>query len=169
MPFFTNRMETEEIKKNIQKGFESKLFLKIIYILAAVIVASAIFSAGVFVGFHRASFEGAWGEHYLENFGTPPRGKLDSVSRHFSNPHGAVGSIIQVSLPTIIVKDNDGTEKIILIADNTDIEIGRDGEGDTSDLQVDAPIVVIGNPNDQGQIEAKFIRVMPTTLGVDAQ
>jgi hypothetical protein len=34
-----------------------------------------------------------------------------------------------------------------------------------SDLKVDDSIVVIGEPNDAGQIEAKFIRVMPSPTG----
>ena len=36
----------------------------------------------------------------------------------------------------------------------------------TNDLKLDDFVVVIGTPNTQGQIEAKFIRVMPIGMPV---
>jgi hypothetical protein len=61
------------------------------------------------------------------------------------------------------VQDKNNIEKVILINTNTQIQEMR-GNVATGDLKIDDFVVVIGTPNPQGQIEAKFIRVMP--LGI---
>jgi hypothetical protein len=157
----------KNIREEVKKVFESKKFLFIAVILGILIITSVIFQAGVFVGFHKASFGRDWGENYERNFGMmrglnfPPRGMMDQ--ENFPNAHGAVGKIIKIETSSIIVADKDGTEKVILIKDDTnirsvktDIKIG--------DLKMDDFVVVIGSPNTQGQIEAKFIRVMPAGI-----
>ena len=58
------------------------------------------------------------------------------------------------------MQDKDKTEKVILIKDDTQVEKMKD-KIQTSDLKIDDFVVVIGSPNDKGQIEAKFIRLMP--------
>jgi hypothetical protein len=55
-------------------------------------------------------------------------------------------------------------EKIIVLQDSTDIRRFRDVIK-SSDLKVDDNIVVIGEPNAKGQIEAKLVRVMPVQMG----
>jgi hypothetical protein len=64
------------------------------------------------------------------------------------------------------VQDNkDNTEKVVLIKDDTQIQkmmISVKASG----LSVDDFVVVIGDPNNQGQIEAKFIRIMPLGMPV---
>ena len=51
-------------------------------------------------------------------------------------------------------------EKIILVSDATIIKRFQDTIK-LADLKVDDYIVVIGEPNNAGQIEAKLIRLMP--------
>jgi hypothetical protein len=63
------------------------------------------------------------------------------------------------------VQDNDGTEKIVLIKDDTSIRSMRD-DISKDRLKVDDFIVVIGSPNAQGQIEAKLIRLMPAGIPI---
>jgi len=157
-------MQKAEIKNQIKKIFESKLFVKVLCGLGALLIALLIFSAGVAVGFHRESYEGAWGEHYFENLGVVHHGGLDGVAGHFPNSHGAVGKIIELSLPTMIVQDTDTTEKTVLLSDDTGIAVGKE-RGTLADLKVDDFVVVIGAPNASGQIEAKFIRIMPSSPG----
>ena len=131
------------------------------YGVGIVVVLGLIFSAGVSVGFHKASFGRAWGENYKNNFGMMPGGPNFGFGKdNFPNAHGAIGKIIKIELPTIIVQDKDNTEKVILIKDDTQIEKMKD-KIQTTDLKMDDFIVVIGSPNDKGQIEAKFIRLMP--------
>ena len=80
--------------------------------------------------------------------------------RDLSNSHGAIGKIIKIELPTLVLADRDGVEKVILIKDTTIIMHFRDTIKAT-DLKVNDVAVIIGSPNTDGQIEAIFIRVLP--------
>lgn len=149
----------KKIHEKILRFFESKILVSILYGIGIVIVVILIFSAGVSVGFHKASFGRAWGDNYEKNFGiTPPHFGLDEGN--FPNANGAIGKVIKKELPTIIVQDKDNTEKVILIKSDTKIEKMRN-EVAATDLAIDDFVVVIGSPDTEGQIEAKFIRIMP--------
>ena len=54
----------------------------------------------------------------------------------------------------------DKTEKVVLVKKDTNIQEMRQ-ELKAENLKIDDFVIIIGNPNPQGQIEAKFIRVMP--------
>ncbi|MFA6300883.1 MAG: hypothetical protein WC609_00865 [Candidatus Paceibacterota bacterium] len=149
----------KKISENVRSFFESKTALAVLCVIGFAVVALLIFSLGVSVGFRKASFGRAWGENYERNFGMGPGGPIPGRD-NFPNAHGAIGKIMKIELPTIIVQDKDNTEKIILISDNTQIQKAKDSIN-ASNLNVDDSIIVIGDPNEQGQIEAKFIRVLP--------
>jgi hypothetical protein len=148
------------MNENIKKVFESKTSFRVLCIIGIILVALLIFYVGMTVGFHKASFGQAWEENYEHNFGMRSNNPLFD---NFPNASGAIGKIIKISLPTIIVQDKDNTEKVVLINDDTKIQKIREPVTG-SDLKIDDFIIVIGTPNTQGQIEAKFIRVMP--LGI---
>ena len=148
-----------EIEKDIKKVFESKIAFKVLCGIGFFIVALLIFYAGIRVGFHKASFGRAWGDNYERNFGMRPD-RLPFGQDNFPNGSGAVGKIIKIQLPNIIVQDKSNLEKTILIGADTLIQKAA-GNLTSTDLKVDDFIVTIGTPNDQGVIEAKFIRVMP--------
>ncbi|MCX6751407.1 MAG: hypothetical protein NT161_01415 [Candidatus Nomurabacteria bacterium] len=151
----------KKIYEDIKKVFESKISTRILIIIGVVIVAMLIFSAGIFVGFRKASFGRDWGENYERNFGMRSGGMMFGRN-NFPNAHGAIGKIIKIELPTMIVQDTkDNTEKIILTKDDTRIQKMM-SEITLNDLVINDYIVVIGSPNNQGQIEAKLIRVMPS-------
>jgi hypothetical protein len=150
--------------EHIKKFFESTLFLKILCGIGIVVIALIIFYAGVTVGIHRASFGRAWAENYESNFGFGPDHLLVGVN-NFPNANGAIGKIIKIELPTVIVQDKDNTEKVILTTESTQIQ-KMQSNITTSDLKLGDFVVVIGTPNTQGQIEAKFIRVMPAGMPV---
>ena len=155
-------MNKEQIKNEVKKFAESKNFKKLIYILGAIVVITLVFQAGMMAGYRRASFSRDWGNNYERNFGPKregPRFMMNNM-RDIPNAHGAIGKIIKIEFPNIVVLDKDQTEKIVIIKDDTSILERREILGKES-LAVDEFIVVIGNPNDQGQIEAKMIRIMP--------
>lgn len=157
----------KKIYEDIKKIFESKVSNRVLYGIGIIIIVMLIFSAGIAVGVHKASFGRAWGEHYNENFGIGHRnGGIGNVGQagmmdYFPNANGAVGKIIKVVLPNIIVQDEDNIEKTILIASDTKIQKGKDSIAST-DLKINDFIIVIGTPNNQGAIEAKFIRLVPS-------
>jgi len=158
----------KEIKESVKKILESKKVSMIILILGLFIILSIVFQAGVYVGFHKASFGRDWSENYGRNFGMTRGDGRDLIGgmrnqKNFPNTHGTIGKIIKIELPIIIVEDKDGTEKVVIIKDDTGIRSIKQ-EIKVNDLRVDDFIVVIGSPNTNGQIEAKLIRVMPAGM-----
>ena len=152
----------QKIKEGITKMFESKVAFRILVGIGIVIVSLLIFSAGITVGFRKASFGRAWGENYERNFGMGSNRPIFGGD-NFPNADGAIGKIIKIELPTIIVADKDNTEKVVLIDETTQIQKMRT-EIKSSDLKIDDFAVIIGAPDDKGQIDAKFIRVMPVGM-----
>ncbi len=152
----------EKIHENIKRVFEGKGSFRILCGLGIIIIVLLIFSAGVKVGFHKASFGRAWGENYERNFGMMANRPMFGRD-NFPNAHGAIGKIIKKELPTIIVQDRDNTEKVILLGNDTHIQKIKE-QINQNDLQIDDFVVVIGTPNEKGQIEAKLIRIMPASM-----
>ncbi len=56
-----------------------------------------------------------------------------------------------------LVKGKDDVEKMVLVSDKTEISRGRQTVR-IDELKIDDSVVIIGSPNEQGQIEAKLIR-----------
>ncbi len=149
----------------ILEFIKSKKVAVLVATLFAFGVVVGTFSVGVAVGYRKARFSYAWGENYHRNFGGPRGGFLknfsqDFMGKDFIGAHGTFGQIIQVKDSELAVRGKDGVEQIIKISSDTEIRRFQDVI-QLEDLKVDEPIVVIGEPNDPGQITAKFIRVMP--------
>ena len=151
----------ENTKRNLKAFFEAKKFTKILALLGSLVFAVVIFSAGVVVGFNKAKWTRDADDNFAQNFGPHHhyRKILGDTPDAFPNANGALGKLIKVELPTFIVSDKDGTEKVILITDDTEVRSGSD-EVTPSDLKVGGNVLVIGSPNDKGQIEAGFIRII---------
>jgi len=113
------------------------------------------------VGYKKASFSYRWGENYHRNFAGPRQGFFGNVSdRNFVESHGTFGQIIKIDGTTLVVRGKNNSEKIIVVKNDTVIRSGGNTVALT-DLKVDDSIVTIGEPNNEGQIEAKLIRIMP--------
>ena len=74
--------------------------------------------------------------------------------------HGAAGKIIKTELPTFVIEGTDKVEKVIRTDDDTSIRRFRESVAAT-DLKIGDFVIVIGTPNDAGEIEARLIRLMP--------
>lgn len=147
-------------KLDCSKFFHSKAFKISFVVIAVVIAALLIFKLGVFVGYRKANFSYRWAENYHKNFGGPREGFFnDFYDRDFIDGHGMSGLVMKIDGNVLIIKDRDNTEKTVTISDQTVIRVNRDTIKIT-DLKIDDRIVIIGSPDNQGQIEAKFIRVM---------
>lgn len=144
--------------ETIKNKFQSEKFRKIIYVVGSVIVALVIFQAGVFVGASKASFSNRLGDNYRKTFGERPFGMMRDSE--YPVAHGAVGKIIKINLPTLVIIGSDNIEKIIILNNDTLIREYREALNPT-DLKVNDEIVVIGSPDNSSQIEAKLIRLMP--------
>ena len=121
------------------------------------ILLFVVFQTGVIVGFKKATFGRNFDSHYEENFG-PMRGGFGGPGA--PNPSGAVGKIISSNANILSVEEPNNTEKSVVITDQTLIRYMHN-DGTVSQLTPGTFIVAIGDPNAQGQIVAKFIRIMP--------
>lgn len=121
---------------------------KKVVIVISVAAALFIFELGAFVGYHRAQFSYRGGERY-------------AVMMSGSPIHGAAGRIVSVSMPSFVVVGPDNVEKTVTVNGKTMITRMR-GQASTSAIQPDEFTVVLGDPDDAGFINARFIRLMPT-------
>lgn len=161
-----DKNKEQEVLKKIDHIFHSKGFKYTVIFLLIFIVLVVTFGLGTMVGYRKANFSYQWGENYHKNFGGPrsgfmrdlPLGMPMMLSDDFISPHGLTGSIIKVEGNNIIVKGNDNVEKTILLSDKTVIRNGRQNIN-PEDLKVGDLIVTIGDPNSNGQIDAKLIRI----------
>ena len=145
----------------MNKFLESRAFTVIICVIAAIIVILLVFKVGLMVGVRKADFSCRWSDNYHRNFGGPDKGFLAGLGdRNFIEASGAFGQIIKIDGKTVVMNGKDNVEKIIVVDDKTSIQNGRQTVK-SADLKVGDLIVVIGEPDELGKIEAKLIRVMP--------
>lgn len=141
--------------------FDSKIFKGIILGIACLIILAFVFGLGVFVGAKRADFSFKWAEEYHRNFGGPTGGFLGNImDGGFTDANGIFGQIIKINGQILTIKGQDNVEENIFISDETTIVYQRKNMK-LSDLKVGDSVVVIGEPNTNGQIQAELIRVMP--------
>jgi hypothetical protein len=145
----------------MNKICQSKWLKIALLVLGVLILVGASFGAGMFVGFKKAGFSYGWGENYHRNFGGPRGGFAgEFMGRDMMNANGVVGQIIKIDGQTLVIKGQDNVEKIVLLKTESVLREHMNTIA-SADLKVGDFVVVIGEPNDQGQIEAKFVRVMP--------
>ncbi len=146
----------EKISEELNKALKSKALKGALYSIGIILVLFVVFAAGMAFGFRRASFGAAWQKNYEREFGPAPGGMVVFRS---PNAHGAAGRIVKISPPTVIVEDQGNIEKTILIGNDTEIRAQR-GILQASDLQTGDFVVVLGNPDQNGQIDASLIRII---------
>ncbi|MDO8583987.1 MAG: hypothetical protein Q7R83_02290 [bacterium] len=125
-------------------------------VLGLVLIVGGLF-VGLSMGERRGSHFFRFSERYdrllgpEENmpFGRPP---LPGI-------HGVSGKVLSVSTSTLILENPDNIEQDIAVSSSTDV---RSGMRPISLDQITPGqiVVVFGAPNNQGQIEARLIRLM---------
>lgn len=131
--------------------------------LVSVIGALLVFQAGVFVGYHKALFSYRGGERFFMMMEGGPKGYAAQAgipSDDFGPSHGAVGRIVSVSLPTFVIAGPDKRERTVTIGDDTEIRLFRQ-TASTSEIRTDRFALVLGEPDQDGSIEARLVRIMP--------
>lgn len=134
---------------------------KVIAAIGAVIIVVIIFQAGVMFGFRKAGFAMNWNANYSRGM-HDPRFMLSPFAGRDTDlrPNGIVGEIVSINLPSIMIKGKTTTEEVVLINPKTIIHKMRN-TATTTDLKIGDSIVVIGQPNSDGQINASLIRIIP--------
>ena len=153
----------KKIYNDISQAFASRKFNKTLCVVGIFAAMALSFHAGMIVGFHKASFSYRFGENYHRNFGGPQGGFMGGMmegDRSFKDGHGTFGRILTKENNVLTVSDMHDGEKKITVNDRTEVRNGR-ARVSLADLRVDDFVVVIGTPEESGEIEAKLIRVMP--------
>jgi len=146
---------------DINKFFQSAVFKGVLLVILALVIILLAFKTGAIVGAKKANFSCNWSDNYHRNFGGPQNGFLDGIGdKDFIEANGTFGQIIKIAGSNIVIKGRNDIEKTILINDDTVIKSLK-ATIQLSDLKMDDMVIVIGEPNNSGQIEAKLIRVMP--------
>src|SRR5581483_7749423 len=132
----------------------------IIMVMLIFVLLVSVFTLGIWIGQERARFSFRWAENYHRNFAGPAKGFFgDAPEREFLNSHGTFGSIISVTGSSFVVQDQHVVEKTITTSTQTTVR-NATGTVAESSLKVGDWVVIIGSPNQQGQIDAKFVRVI---------
>jgi hypothetical protein len=146
---------------NTNDFIRSPKFKAILYLLAVLLGGILIFEGGVAVGYHRAAFSYQWNTNYFRD-SRDPRSFFAVFSRDADdpNPHGAIGQVVSVNLPRFMVKGPNSPEQVVVIGPGTALRRFH-GDGTTTDLKAGQQVIVIGSPDDQGEIRASFVRILP--------
>ena len=138
---------------DINKLHQSKTLVAVVYGLGGILILLLVFRAGVFVGFKQGEFSHhAFGE----------RGHMSGFrfSDDFPQTHGGIGKITAIKLPSLTIQTKDGSEKIVLVTASTTIRRLR-SDIRPQDLKVGDLTIVLGIPDEEGVIDARFMRIMP--------
>jgi hypothetical protein len=157
--FFENRDACPV--SNERNEFWCRVLKWVIVGLAGFVVLILVFGAGVKVGTLKAQYSYRWADNYHKNFAGPRGGFFGDWQRFpaedFIGGHGAFGEIIEMKDNGFVIKGPENAEKVVITNQNTTIVKGRETIKDG--LKVGDRVVIIGSPNDEGQIEAKLIRI----------
>ncbi len=145
---------------------KSKKTIWVFFAVAQIAVLLFVFQLGMFVGIQKSGYSQNWKENYGRNFGMPPKGPLGGFEgREFLGAHGVAGIIIKIGDQDLVIKGQDGMERIIQLSDNVILRHGRENIKIT-DIDVDDEAVIIGAPNPDGTVLAKMIRIFsPNSQG----
>jgi len=152
-----------------EEFIKSKKFKIGFCVTLCVLVAFLIFGAGVFVGLEKAKFSYRFSDNYYRTFTRPVPGpipggpKMFMLDHEYMNPHGSGGTVIKVGTNSVTIKEDSGLEKNIIVESDTSIKDGR-MDLKLNALKINDQIVVIGSPDNNGEITAKLIRVIPNPL-----
>jgi len=138
----------------------SKIIHRVVASIGIIIVILLILLIGINIGERKAGFAREFGNNFQKNFMGPNNGMIETgFNRMMPGGHGAIGEILSIKLPQIIISGPDNLEKTVIVTASTTIRKSQDNIA-SSDLKTGNFVVIIGEPNQNGQIEAKLIRIM---------
>jgi hypothetical protein len=139
-----------------------------ITILIAVIALGLGFGGGIFYQKSKTPNFNRNGQFQMGNIqksngqNGPSQGTGARNSMRFG---GVGGEIISVDDKSITVKMNDGSSKIVLFSDKT--QINKSTQGSTADLKSGETVMVMGDSNPDGSITAQNIQLNPVNRTIN--
>ena len=124
----------------------------LLWTLSFILVLLVVYALGIVVGYRRATFETAFDDHYSRTF------NVGMMLNPPMMPHGVIGRVIDIATGTLSVRDPFGNEVYVLIASGTTVrEFNEDVSAAT--IANGDNVAVIGEPDADGDVEARFIRL----------
>ena len=145
---------------NIKKIIESRRGRYTLGGLIILMILIIVLKIGIEVGYKEAYFSSKLGDNYSKNFLGERGQMMNFLSSGIPGGHGASGTVVRVTPPTMLVATQDNLEKTIRWNDDTTVRKYRNSV-DGSEIKVNDSVVVIGYPNDDGEIVARLIRIVP--------
>lgn len=144
---------------SMQNLIHSKFLHGMLLGIAVLVVLLAAFEAGMLVGARRVSHFSHWCEQNERMFAPPGPAQFFNVP--FSpDGHGVFGNVLSTSGTSMTVEGQDGIEHVVIIVGDTLVRRGQDNLTST-DVHPNDHVGVFGDPDDDGDIEAKLIRIFP--------
>ncbi len=148
----------------MQPFITSKAVQIVLGVLIVLLLLCLAFLAGVKTNERRTRHFSNWCDHYPDML-KPHRGSKTLIPapphRPMPLPNGVFGRILSATGTNFMIEGQDQFEQNVLITSSTVLRVDR-GTASLGDLRPDREVGVFGLPNEQGQIEARLIRLFPT-------
>ncbi|HTK33578.1 MAG TPA: hypothetical protein VL335_03515 [Candidatus Paceibacterota bacterium] len=143
------------------KTVQSDRYAAVLRYLSFIFVGVVIFGAGIYVGHKVTEFSYEWSSNYSREFGGPHSPFFSDTDDVQPMPHGAFGSVVGINFPSFAIKGPHEAEKIVVIGSSTLIRTLH-SQASTDDIRIGSAVIVIGEPDMQGRINATLVRIMPS-------
>ncbi len=141
----------------VKKIWESRRTRMGLGILGGCIVVILIFNLGMLFEAERHGFERVPPFNHGPGSFATPFGMFPLPHEFIEDGHGAVGTLTNVALPLLTLQTRTGSSETILVSTSTIIH----GEATSTTLSQGEAVIVLGEPDTQGYIEAQLIRILP--------
>jgi hypothetical protein len=150
----------------MQDFSSSPLVRRFLVVMAILLVVLAIFTFGVHVGERKARHFSGWERNYQHMVPSRRGPAMMNERTPFMRPplpgaHGVFGNIPSMTDNHLVIQGQNGIEENVVITSSTVIRVGQDTVN-MSDLPANlarGKVAVFGTPTDQGQLEARLIRL----------
>lgn len=150
---------------SLEELLKSSRFQSVTIIIGFALVFLLLFQAGMYVGYRKAAFSYNMGDNYYRAFrGHGPTPFHMPIRGDFVGSDGTVGKVVSVHLPMIVLTSRDNTERAAIVDDKTIVLQGSETTTPGT-IQPDDFIVILGSPNEDSQVQAKLIRIVPPPPG----
>ncbi len=140
---------------------QTAVYTTIFRIICYLFIILVVFWAGMLLGFRKANTAYHWGGAYQGAFGRTSSSSAfqDMLGFDFTNGDGAAGEVVAIQGEHLVVKTRDGIEKGITCTDDTHIRYRRTDVA-FADVHVGDQVVVFGEPDATGNLNARLVRIM---------
>ena len=125
-------------------------------VVIIIVIAGAAFYGGMVYG---KSTTPSMGQFANEQFTGVQNGARGVGMRNNPNSGFVVGEIISKDTASTVIKMQDGSTKIILIASST--QVIKSSSGTINDLKIGTNITITGSSNSDGSVTAQNIQIRP--------